>query len=344
MRKGKIAIRCIASNKKGFGNFNRALLISEQLRKKKYQILFIIDNNSKVINELINRKFKYIILPKFKSINKESLFIINSLNIKKIESIILDSRERGEGLSKKIYGHNIRIFLLDDAWVNEAWADIIVNGTMIKEYQAYKKFNKNSKIFIGTKYFILDENFLNHKKSSITIKNKKEYVVIISMGGSDLHGLSFKILDSISKIDNILIKVIMGPLMKEDIKINKYKKENILFIKSSKSIWNEFKDADLIISNAGNTLFELATQKIPTICIPVIEHQIPYAEFFHKKGFSINLGFWKNLKNDEIKNTVIKILKNPVKRKKMVSNGNKIIDGKGLSRVIKILDSFLKIK
>ena len=342
MRNEKIAIRCIASDKKGFGNFNRVLLVSEQLRKKKYNILFIIDDNPKIICELINRKFQYVILSKFKSINKESLSIIDLLNIKKIKSIIVDSREKGEILSKFFFKNNIRTILLDDAWVNEAWADVIVNGTMIKKYQKYKFFNKNSKIFVGTKYFILDTNFLKYKKYSITIKEKKQYLIVISMGGSDLHRLSFKILDSISKIDNVVVKVIMGPLMKDNIIKNKYQTDNILFIKSPKSIWNEFKDADLVISNAGNTLFELATQKIPTICIPVIEHQIPYAKFFHTAGFAINLGFWENLTNTKIETTIIKILKNPEKRKKMASNGNKIIDGKGLLRVIKLLDNFLK--
>ena len=265
------------------------------------------------------------------------------LNKKNLNFLILDYREKGEILSKKISTMSkIKTILLDDAWVNEAWADLIINGTMIKQYQKYKKFNKNSKIFVGTKYFILNKSFLKYKKPIKEIKEKNKYNVVISMGGSDPHRLTFKILDSLYSLKNIHIRVILGPLMKVNTRQRKYQKKYISFIESPKSIWNEFKKSDLVISNAGNTLFELATQSIPTICIPVIEHQVPYAKFFHTNGFAINLGFWKNVKNKDIEKNVIKLLKNTDKRKKMSFKGNKIIDGKGLFRVIKIIEFFSK--
>jgi len=338
----KIAIRCVASTKQGFGNFNRSIILAEGLREKKYKILFLIEDNPKIIHELIKRKFQYIIISKFKSVNKEAIHIINLLNKKNLKFLILDSREKGEILSKQISASNAQVFLLDDAWVSEAWADIVINGTMIKQYQKYKKFKRNSKIFIGTKYFIMNKNFLKNKKLVKEIKEKSKYNVVISMGGSDPHGLTFKVLNSICTLKNIHIRVIMGPFMKEKAYQHEYEKKHISFIESPKSIWNDFKKADLVISNAGNTLFELATQRVPTICIPVIEHQIPYAKFFHTNGSAINLGFWKNVTNNDIKNTVIKLLKNSVKRKKMSSKGNKIIDGKGLFRVIQIIELFIK--
>ena len=337
-----IAFRCVASVKKGFGNFNRSVILAEGLREKKHQILFLIDNEPKLIHELIKRKFQFSIIPKLRTTNNESLHIIDILKMKNIDFLILDSRDKGELMSQKISVTNIQIILLDDAWVNETWADITINGTMIKQYQKYKKPRKNSKIYVGTKYFLINKNFLKNKKFIKDIKEKNKYNIVISMGGSDLHGLTSKILDSLSLLENIHIQVILGPLMKKSIHKHQYDQKSITFVESSTTIWKTFKKADLVISNAGNTLFELATQRVPTICIPVIDHQIPYAEFFHKNGFAVNLGFWKNIKNKDIKNIVIKLLKNTAKRKKMSSKGNEIIDGKGLFNVIQIIESFIK--
>ena len=174
------------------------------------------------------------------------------------------------------------------------------------------------------------------------IKQKSKYCIVVSLGGSDPHGLTFKILDSICDLGNIDIRVILGPLVKQKIKRLEYKRKNVSFIESPKLIWNEFKKADLVISNAGNTLFELAVQKVPTICIPAIEHQVPYARFFQTNGFGINLGLWNNVKNKDVKNTVNKILSDLALRKKMNSQGDKIIDGKGLFRVIQIIESHIK--
>jgi spore coat polysaccharide biosynthesis predicted glycosyltransferase SpsG len=342
MTRQEIAIRCTVSPNKGFGNFNRCLILGEELREKKYKILFIIDENPQIIRELIKRKFQYNIISKFRSRNKEALFMVKLLNKKNLKFLILDAREKGEALSKKISTSDVQVFLLDDAWVNEAWANIIINGTMIKKYQKYKKLNQNSKIFLGTKYFIIDKNFLKNKKMFKDIKQKSKYCIVVSLGGSDPHGLTFKILDSICDLGNIDIRVILGPLVKQKIKRLEYKRKNVSFIESPKLIWNEFKKADLVISNAGNTLFELAVQKVPTICIPAIEHQVPYARFFQTNGFGINLGLWNNVKNKDVKNTVNKILSDLALRKKMHSQGDKIIDGKGLFRVIQIIESHIK--
>ena len=65
INKNEISIRCSASNKKGFGNFNRCLTLAEGLRKKKYKISFIIDDHQPIIRELIKRKFQYKIISKF---------------------------------------------------------------------------------------------------------------------------------------------------------------------------------------------------------------------------------------------------------------------------------------
>ena len=225
MTRQEIAIRCTASPNKGFGNFNRCLILGEELREKKYKILFIIDENPQIIRELIKRKFQYNIISKFRSRNKEALFMVKLLNKKNLKFLILDAREKGEALSKKISTSDVQVFLLDDAWVNEAWANIIINGTMIKKYQKYKKLNQNSKIFLGTKYFIIDKNFLKNKKMFKDIKQKSKYCIVVSLGGSDPHGLTSKILDSICDLGNIDIRVILGPLIKQKIKRLEYKRK-----------------------------------------------------------------------------------------------------------------------
>ena len=78
----EISFRCVASVKKGFGNFNRSVILAEGLREKKYQILFLIDNEPKLIHELIKRKFQFSIIPKFRTNQNESLHIIDILEIR----------------------------------------------------------------------------------------------------------------------------------------------------------------------------------------------------------------------------------------------------------------------
>lgn len=346
MKQRTIAMRCIADTQRGFGNLNRCITLAEEMQEKGFNVIFIVNYNNLVLKELRKRKFQYILIPKSISYKQESFFIIKTMNSKKYQSIVVDMREYSQNLTNKLCGNNFKIILLDDAWCRKAYADIIFNGTMIKQYHLYEKINKDSKIFVGSKYFIINKEFIKHQKKSSEIFYKKKYCVVVSMGGSDPNGLTLLVVKSILSLDNIQVRVITGPLFKDQVRLQKLvkNKKNVTLIHSPHKIWKEFLKADIVISNSGNTLFELAVLKVPTICIPAIEHQVPYAKAFMTKGFTVSLGWWKKVRCESIRKAVVKILNDVRKRKKMSLSGSKIVDGKGLSRVTNIIEKIILIK
>ena len=343
MKQKIIAIRCIAEESKGFGHLSRCISLGLNLKKKGFDIIFIINKNNSAIKELKKNSFKYILIPKSFSYSKEFSFIIKIINLKKIDSIIVDMREYSENLTKKLCGNYFKIILLDDGWSNLVYADIIFNGTILKKIHKYIKNNEESKLFFDTKYFLTNLEFQKHKKKSSEINEKKKYNVTISMGGSDQNGLTLKMVNSIIDLKNIDLKIIIGPFYKDLKKLEKLieNKKFCSIVRSPNNIWKYFKKSDVVISNAGSTLFELAIQKIPTICISAVEHQMTYANEFSRKGFSINLGFWKKIEGKNISKILSELLQNKVKRKKISHLGNNLVDGKGLSRISKIITKFL---
>jgi spore coat polysaccharide biosynthesis predicted glycosyltransferase SpsG len=77
------------------------------------------------------------------------------------------------------------------------------------------------------------------------------------------------------------------------------------------------------------------------MCISSFKHEEPSAKEFMKKKFLINLGMQENVNENQIKCELLKILKDIKKRKIMSTQGKKIVDGKGLERVTKIVELFL---
>ena len=319
MKQKIIAIRCITEESKGFGHLSRCISLGSNLKKKGFKIIFIINKNNSVIKELEKNKFKYILIPKIFSHNKEFSFILKIMNLKKIDSIIVDMREYGENLTKQISNNFFKIILLDDGWCNLLYADIIFNGTVLKNIHKYTKINKQAKLFFDSKYFLANLEFQKHKKRSSDINEKKKYDVTISMGGSDPNELTLKVTNSIMDLKNINLKIIIGPFYQDLKKLEKLikNKKFCSVIKSPNNIWKYFKKSDVVISNAGSTLFELAIQKIPTICISAVEHQMAYANEFAKKGFSMNLGFYKKIEEENINKILSEVLQNRENLKKL---------------------------
>lgn len=338
----KITIRCLTNPSKGFGNFSRCLNIAESLTQKNCVISFVIDDNEFVINELKKRKFNFVSIPLSKSIFEKTNLLKNYLKQNNSNLCIIDMREYGEILSKKLLNFDCKIILFDDAWNKKVYADVIFNGTNVESYHNYNIINKNSKLFLGPKYWIIDKNFKTFSKKLSLIKIKKKYSIVISMGGSDKFNLTTSTVKSLLDVDNLDISIIIGPFFSHTQTLMKIisSKSNVSLYKSPPKIWKIFSFADIAICTGGNTLFELACMGIPTLCIPSVTHEIKYAEEFNSQNFSLNLALReKNM--EPIKSSILNLISDIKLQKKMCVSGQKIIDGKGLSRVTKEIINLL---
>jgi len=339
LEKNILCFRCITDHKKGYGNFARSLLLAEEMKRRNFSIFFIIEKNSTVEILLEERKISFYRLTSSKSKIIETKKILKILQKNNCHNIILDMREYGEILSKKLVKH-VYVILIDDAWGKNVYANIIFNGTMIKKFHNYKIKNPNSQVFLGTDYWLCDQNFLRSQKTTHNIQNLKQPILTISMGGSDPDELTFIVYRSISHLSNIKIQIIIGPFFKKKLQLKNEVKnnKNTSVIVNPKNIWNKFSKSDLVISNAGSTLFELAILRLPVICISVVDHQIPYAKFFQRKGSVKYLGFKNIISEKKISLAVIDLLKNKSKRKTMFTACKSIIEGKGLFTVSSIIE------
>jgi len=339
-----LVVRCLTKKYYGMGHFRRCQTLAEELRKHNYDIHFIISKNEIVQRELDSKKLHYSIISNTSNIDKEFNAISKIMIEKKYKIILIDMRQFGEQLSRKLNEKKFKIIAIDDAWIKKIYADMIFNGTMVKKYHKYTRIKKNCKIFTGTKYFIIKNSFVKFRKKRNDIQNKSHYNVVISTGGTDPNKVNSLILSSILSIPSIKIRVIVGPYSKNIKNIIKTSQthNNIKTIFSPKKIWKEFQKADIVISNAGNTLFELAVQEIPTIAIAAEEHQEPYGKKFSSKGFGMYIGLWKKVKATKIRNILLFCLSDKTIRKKISKNGRRIIDGKGSNRVVMEINKQVK--
>lgn len=332
----KIIIRCLTVPSKGYGNFSRCINLAESLRKKNCHIFFVVDSNKSISDELKNRKFDYFLIPNSKSHYQKTTMFTKFLKNNLFDFCILDMREYGENLSKKLFQNNIKHVLFDDAWCKRVYANMIYNGTNVKKYHNYEIINKNSKLYLGPNYWILDKNFKTFAKKPSSIKPKKTFSIVISMGGSDPYNLTTSTTESILKIPNLHLSVIIGSFFSHKNLLKKLIKSNqkISLYESSNQIWKIFSNADLVICNGGNTLFELTCMGVPTMCIPMVKHEIKYAQEFSSKNCISNLNL-REKNTSIIRSNVLKLLNNTKLRKTMCIHSKKTVDGKGLNRVLK---------
>jgi spore coat polysaccharide biosynthesis predicted glycosyltransferase SpsG len=97
--------------------------------------------------------------------------------------------------------------------------------------------------------------------------------------------------------------------------------------------------ADVAISAAGGTCWELAYLGVPMILITASRDQEENASAISKTGAALSLGWHANLSEDDILEAIKKVMNDPEGRGAMSKSGRALVDGKGAARVVEFLQS-----
>ena len=97
--------------------------------------------------------------------------------------------------------------------------------------------------------------------------------------------------------------------------------------------------ADVAISAAGGTCWELAFLGVPMILVTASRDQEENVSAISKTGAALSLGWHANLSEDDVLEAIRKVMKDREKRRAMSKSGQALVDGRGAARVVEFLQS-----
>jgi UDP-2,4-diacetamido-2,4,6-trideoxy-beta-L-altropyranose hydrolase len=323
-------IRIDLGGKVGSGHFFRCLGIAKELKKLGFNVIFLINNETEIKSHL-DSKIPYHVLKSKREMDK----IDECKEVcKKISNLIIDLPLKNELYSKKL-GESNQTIIIDDLGNKEIFSKFLFNGSIVDEYQNYKIKKKNTKYFHGPRYMILRNEFGVARKKINRPKHKIKKI-LLTFGGTDEKNILKKIIPFFIE-KNFQISLVLGPSYRYQKDIQKMIKKNksIKIYSNVENITELFANQDLVISSSGVTSYELACLGIPCIFIPTVKHETKTAQYLEKNQFGLNYGFWDN-DFSNFSNFISKISDHKI-RVKMYYKGRKLVDGKGLYRLIKII-------
>ncbi|EDU36136.1 UDP-2,4-diacetamido-2,4,6-trideoxy-beta-L-altropyranose hydrolase [Clostridium sporogenes] len=323
----KIAIRADGGSKIGMGHIMRTLVLAKELAKTN-DVFYIC----KVGNPLSNKYKSGIDKVKAEgfdivTINENN--IINDLRNIVADCLITDSYDVNEeyfNLTKdmfKITGY------IDDMNLYCFNVDFIINQNIGAEEYFYKA-NKDTKLFLGTNYTMLREEFRKNPNKNI---KKEVQNIMITVGGADPNGITNIICDYVKDLE-LKFHIVIGPSFKEkNIKKLTYLENlkdniNLYFNANMIEIMNK---CDIAISACGSTLYELSACRVPALGLIIADNQEKIAHKMHEDGLIYNLGWYKDLTKDIILDNIKKISK--LDNRQIIINNQKIINKNGVEKL-----------
>lgn len=318
----KIFILTEGGSVNGMGHISRCLSLYQAFEEKGYKSQLIINSEISLHDSL--HGINYSSLDWIK--NEKEIFSI----VKDSDIIIVDSYYCPLELYFKFSTLTKTTVYIDDNIRFEYPKGILINGVMGAEGLDYPQ-REDLFYLLGQKYSFLRKDFweVPPKKISHNIES-----IMITCGGNDLNGLSYRILKTLSdKFPKVKKSVILKNL--DTPYLDFFKKNADVFTNLSAT---EMKDlmlnSDLAISASGQTTYELTRVGTPFIAINTADNQTFSINNFYKNGLIEPAIFWNNPELEIELLKQINILSDFNFRKKVVNKMQNTITGKGSLLVI----------
>jgi len=243
---------------------------------------------------------------------------------------------------KANYHHRIResgrkLLVIDDYnHLAEYDCDILLNQNLGSEELVYKT-SQDTKQLLGSKYVLLRREFC---EAGCKRRGGDKYPIIgnkilVTMGGADTHNITLKILEIINRIDMspLHIRVLVGmanPWRETLVSLFEDTQHQIEILSSAYNMPAQMLWADLVITAAGSTCWELLYLDVPFGMIVVAENQGGIALALEQRRIAASFGEPDTLNGDAIKEWLKRMLTHLRARR----SGCIVVDSFGVDRVI----------
>ena len=262
--------------------------------------------------------------------------------------VVVDGYDFDTAYQNALRAAGCRLLVIDDnAHLRFYDADIVLNHG-IHALKLIYSCSPETELLLGTAYALLRPEFQQYAgaaRATAAIARK----ILVTLGGSDPGNATHKVIEALQQIDipRLQIRIVVGPVNPHLQTLNRLASESGRQIiletavqdMSSLMLW-----ADVAVTAAGGTCWELACLGVPMVHVIVADNQKMIAVELEAMGVSVNLGWHHEVSTTHIAAVLSEILRAPARRAQMTVRGKAIVDGQGVNRVIGVMleKSFLR--
>lgn len=341
----KIFIRADGGKDIGLGHVMRMLVLADELRKSSEVIFICTDTpNNKFgagIRKINESNFKVV---KISGLN----YVDEIINIQKkynADLLITDSYNVDEAYFIKLKQYFKVTGYVDDVNKCKMDVDFIINQNINAFDLNYDKtVNDNAKLFLGTKYSMLRDEFRKSFKNKIINKEVKN--ILLTLGGMDNNCNTLKILDKI-KDNRKAIHIVIGSAFSKELieKINESKKVHKNIHTYEKANMSELMlKCDIAISACGSTLYELCAMRVPAIGIILADNQKYVAEKMKSLGLLFECFDIENINKINLYSVLDALVEYNNMRDNIIRKQRKLVNLYGVDDLANEINQILKEK
>jgi UDP-2,4-diacetamido-2,4,6-trideoxy-beta-L-altropyranose hydrolase len=260
--------------------------------------------------------------------------------------VVADGYVFGAAWQKRIKDSGLRLLVIDDYGHAEHYhADIVLNQNASADAQLYTHRDASTRLLLGTRYALLRQEFIQWRDWKRVIPQRGTKV-LVTLGGSDPDNITSAVIEALAKLPDAESIIVAGGSNPHLVALKKIVAQHASTMRLEVNATNMpelMAWADIAVSAAGSTSWELAYMRLPSALIVTASNQAKIAKSLSRAGVITYLGSGTEIKADDLALEIAALLKNNPRRIEMSVRGGQLVDGHGGSRITAALKSGLTL-
>jgi UDP-2,4-diacetamido-2,4,6-trideoxy-beta-L-altropyranose hydrolase len=257
--------------------------------------------------------------------------------------VVVDGYQFLPAYHHQLKSSGLRVLMVDDdGRFPEYCADLVLNQNLAADEQMYVRREPYTRLLLGTHYALLRPEFLTAPRSHATLPIAQR--LLVTMGGTDPDNVTQTVIEALAGVgEEIETTVIVGAGNPhyEQLCASADRLPKVRLVRDPPDMASIMHSADLAVSAAGSTCWELAYLGVPMILVVLASNQKGIAEALTRRGIALNLGWHANLSLSQVSQAILQLAGDAVRRRAMSDAGQQLVDAKGAERVVSRLTEAL---
>ena len=332
----RVLFRMDAGAQIGLGHLQRSLALAKSLKALDVESTFLGNDDVPSREHVTRHGFPMESLTGIDSWKSEdSEATVETAARGECGAVVVDYHEAGSWYLARLRDAGLFVIARDDLASYTFPCQMVVNGNADAARLPYRSSTGDTLFLLGPRYMVIRDEFLDPpvRVAPCQVRN-----VLVMLGGADGQCLMPRILGLLDRIaGDFAVTAVVGPFFKDVDAIRKVAgtaTRQITLVHSPASVLDLMLEADLAISAAGQTLYELACTGCPTIAIKTACNQDGQMRVMVEEGIILDAG---DADRDDVisalESLFPRLISDVDRRRQMASAGQRLVDGRGSVRV-----------
>lgn len=239
-----------------------------------------------------------------------------------------------------------RLLFLDDyGHTGQYFADLVLNQNLSVRADLYEHRAAHTRLLLGPRYSLLRREFLSWRNWERRVEPVARRLLVL-MGGSDPENVSDRVIKALDLAGvDLEVTIVAGGSNPHIANLREYARKSgrISVISDAVNIAELMAEADLAVSAAGSTCWELCFLGVPSLLIDVAPNQTALANALEGAGCAIHVSY-AQFSAECLAAEVNKLCAKLEMRQRLSTRGRQLVDGEGGRRVCETLVEQLNCK